>query len=142
PVVDVDLLGLVHKKRAIPFEPQEVPEHLQKPLEHMSDAELKELCKFHADELARAQDTRPKKDTNNTFAVGVVETTVHGPNGEPTTERKLVATSNMNEDVSVHGDAKSHMQENGIEDRTHGEPPHLTTQTTKDADGKPQRQTM
>jgi len=144
PVVNVDLLGLIHK-RQVPFEPKPVPEHLQKPLEHMSPDELKQLCKHHADELARAQDTRPKKDTNNTFAVGVIERPVNGPDGKPMThpdgnpvvERKMVATSNMNEDQSVHSDAKKHMESSGIEDRTQGEPPHLTRQDKTDDKGNP-----
>jgi RHS repeat-associated protein len=138
PVVDVDLLGLAHRKqREIPFEPKPVPEHLQKPLNEMSPDEMKQLCKHHADELARAQDTRPGKDTNNTFAVGVAERTVKGPDGEPTVERRLVATSNLNEDDSVHSDAKKHMQNSNIEDRTQGEPPHLTRQTQTNDNGEP-----
>ncbi len=142
PTVEVDLRGHVHKK----FREKPVPKDLRKPLEQMSPDELKRLCKHHADNLARAQDPRKGKQNTSTFAVGVVETT--HPDGTKT--RRLVATSNRDENRPPSAAAKKQMGKHGIENHANDQPPPLKRQPQKDKngrvvrdeDGKPKRQTV
>jgi RHS repeat-associated protein len=67
PIVDVDLLGLVHKKTVqSTFEPGKKPPHDDIPLHKQTDAQLKDTCKFHADALADIQENVHGKKKDGT----------------------------------------------------------------------------
>jgi uncharacterized protein RhaS with RHS repeats len=132
PLVHVDLLGLVHKKKPeSTFEPGKKPPHDDIPLDKQTAAQLQETCKFHADALADLQENvhnkpgRERFRNQNTFAVAAVR----GPDGKV----KLVATMN---DGKPSSRAKQHMTENGVDNRTN-EPPQLKRKTVKNEDGSP-----
>jgi RHS repeat-associated protein len=120
PVVDVDLLGLVHKKKPeSTYEPGKKPPHEDIPLHQQTPEQLKETCKFHADALADLQENvhaKPERErfrNQNTFSVGAVK----GEDGKV----RLVATMN---DGKPSPKARDHMHENGIHDATDN-PPRL-----------------
>jgi RHS repeat-associated protein len=123
PVVDVDLRGLFHKKQPKPLpEGAEKPPHHGKPLESLTDVELQEVCKFHADALAVAQDPRPGAKNRNTFAVGAIrdaDGNVH-----------LVATSNRNLERKPNEGARAHMEQHGLHD-AHDAKPRITKDPEK-----------
>jgi RHS repeat-associated protein len=121
PVVDVDLRGLVHKATKKPAaETHEKPPHSDTPLNEMNEKQMQDVCKWHADQLADIQDSRPGKRNTNTFSVGVIERDLPGGGKE----RRLVATNNRDINKKPSREARRHMTDNGIHD-AHDTPPRL-----------------
>lgn len=132
PVVDVDLLGLVHKKKVeSTYEPGKRPPHEDIPLHLQTDAQLKETCKFHADALADLQENvhnnpdRERFRNQNTFAVGAVK--------DSEGNVRLAATMN---DGKPSAASRTHMEEHGIHDETSGKP-QLKNKHAVDEEGNP-----
>ena len=129
PVVDVDLRGLVHRKRPGPRPHRDIP------LEDMTDEQLKDVCKYHADNLADyhenvfAKPDRRRFRNHNTFSVGVIE--------DASGSRRLVATMN---DGTPNDRSGRYMQRHGIEDATGGRP-RLARRQQRDARGRPTGET-
>jgi len=130
PVVDVDLRGLVHKatKKPTPSADEGAP-HQDTPLDKMTQEQMQDVCRYHADQLAVKQDPREGKKNNNTFSVGVIE------DGEG--KRRLVATSNLDADSSLRSDVRDHMHEHKITDHTRDQPPALIRVDKTDSEGRP-----
>lgn len=99
------------------------PPHAHKSLEEMTLREMWDVCNYHSEKMALAQD--PKKPTRNTFSVGVVET-LNPETGERA--RKLVATGSRPPD-STRRQAKKYANENEIDFREDA-PPHLRRKKT------------
>jgi RHS repeat-associated protein len=137
PVVQVDLLGLNHSKKAgktsnSASEPdgQEKPPHSTTPLNEMTHEQMKETCQYHADRLAALQEPRPERRNMNTYSVGVIEDS-HG-------NRRLAATSNMNVESGPNRASKEYMQNNGISNESNA-PPRLTRQPVMNPETKQQQ---
>jgi RHS repeat-associated protein len=129
PVVDVDLRGLIHKavKKPSPSPDDDPPPHRDTPLNDMTDEQMQDVCRHHADRLADAQDSRPEWRNQTTFSVGVIE--------DAEGNRRLAATINDGKPTPA---AREHMRNNAIEDRT-DTPPRLARRPVRDESGEPVR---